>query len=611
MARSSRRKATPPTRRRGSLSLTVGFGIVVVAAVALLAAAVVLGPLADAWHPMVSVNGQSVNRSELRARMVLDSRIIDARRVAARALLSGGRMSPSESDRIGTVIDAWSTDPLRAAIDGLVEDLVIRAEARARNLAPTVDPQAELLRAAGADAAFHVRAVTIAQPNTDATPAAGAWPAPASNGAAAAALASARAAAIARARDALASGTSPADAAAALTAAGWQAAVVDTWIPATGALAGLPDGFVASVRAATSPGTLVVDAGDADTTPIAAVGSLVDSQPASAVPGSSDGIDAGALQAWAEARADERALGAALVVTWQTTPQPLIRAAELVIGSATATGVEGEYRSFAHVVVGQLPAAVRGQGSDADAGARIAAELRALSSADRVTRFDGLIAAANATNPADGLHTSGETAFYTHDQVVPALADLAFAATATTDDVLGPVTTPAGVELFILRATFHGTLDDRSNAALVEARTTSDLLAMAHRVSPAGEWPRADGSLWRAEAEVQSTADARSAYLEAPIGSLSSPFILDGEIVLVQPLERTTGPVPPGSSSRLAVRGFDAWLASRIQAAAVTRDPEPLPGIAVESAGPSATADPFASVTGIPTPQLPRVSIGP
>ena len=608
-ARPGRAPARPAGRRPHGSRLTLALGGAVLAALALLGAAVATGPLADAWHPVVTVDGQTANRSDLRARMAIDAALLDARRAAARALLSAGRITPDDYTRLAAAVDASAADPLRAAVDGLTVDLVLGAEAARRGLSPAVDTASELVRAAQADAALRVQAVVIAQPNADAPAAANGWPGPAPGTAPAAALAAARAEASGRARSALAAGTPPADVAGALAAAGWRATSLDEWIPADGPVDGLPDGLVALLRAGAPGQGFVEDDGSGDTGADAGAGRVADAQAASPLGVPTGGLDSGALGAWAAARADERALRASLLEGWRTRPLPLVRVAELVIGPADVPGVAGEYRSFGHLVVSRLPPAEHGPGGDADAAARLAAGLRALAPSDRAARFAALVAAAGGAGAADALHASGETPFFTRDQVLPALGDLAWAPAAAAGDVLGPVTTAAGPELFLLRAAFTGTLDDRSNAAAVEARTSPDLLAMARRVAPAGEWPRADGTLWRAQAEGDGDAGAEAAYAGGPLGATSAPFVLAGEIVVAVPLERTTGQAPPGALARLEARGFEAWLAGRLRAASVARDPEPLPGVSLETASPGA-GSPADSGGAVPTPQLPSVSAG-
>lgn len=576
----------------------------VVVALALLGAAYATGPLADAWHPVVTAFGQTANRSDLRSRMAIDAALIEARRASLHGLLSAGRMTPDDYNRATQIVDATAADPLRVAVDGLASDIVLRAEAASRGVAPAVDIAVELGRAAQVDASLHVRAVVIRQPPSRSVPEAGGWPSPAGDGDSGVTLAAARAAAAARATEALRSGAAESEVAAALTAAGWRASVVDQWIGPTGAVEGIPDGLVAALRE--TPGTAVVaDDGSADTDAAAGAGRVVDAQATSAAGVRVSGIDTAALAAWATSRADERVLRASLLDGWRTQVHPVVRVAEVVIGPANP-GVAGDYRSFAHLVIGQLPSADHGAGSDAEAASRLASELRALDTDARTRRFEALMAAADASHPADALRISGETPFLTREQLVSALGDFAFAPYAVPGDVLGPIATSAGTELFLLRARFVGTLDDRSNAAAVEARSTDDLLAMARRVAPTGEWPRADGTLWRAQDEGDGDAGAAAAFGSTMLGARSDPFTLAGEIVVAQPLERSTGPIPAGALTRLAVRGFDAWLAGRIRAAGVVSDPEPLPGITVEAASPEGGGVPSAGA--IATPRIPLVS---
>lgn len=609
----SRRPTSDPDRKPRLIA--VAFLLVTLVAVALLGAAVVTGPLADVWHPVVTVNGATINRTELRARIAIDAALLASRRLAARSMLSSGRLTVAQHDLLTAQLDAAAADPLRIAIDGLVDDAILREAAASRGVAIAAEPTLEFKQLIADAFVDHLRAVTLAQPDSDAAGGVngpGMWPAPASNQAAQDVIAAARDAAAAKAHDALVSGTPPTDVAASLTSAGWRSQAVDRWLLADGPVAGIPDALLAAVRDATTADGAVVGPFFDPVTGTTAVGIRVERR-GSTIPDatvSTDGLDAGTLQRWAEARVAERGLRQALVADWGTQPQPLVRVAELVIGPADVQGQAGEYRSFAHLVVSQLPVDQHGAGTDAEAADRIQAELGALPADDRIARFGDLMIAANSLSPTD-LHRSGETGYYRRDELLPALGEAAFASGVETGDVLGPVTTPAGTELFIARGRFAGQLDERSGAALVEARTTADLLALAHRISPVGEWERADGTLWRALAELDDGGDAHRAYRDTPLGQLSDPFVLDNEIIVVRPLERTSGPVPPDALARLAVRGFDAWLAGTVATATISRDPEPMPGVLVASPTPSGTATAPPGGAGIPTPYLPSLPATP
>ena len=182
--------------------------------------------------------------------------------------------------------------------------------------------------------------------------------------------------------------------------------------------------------------------------------------------------------------------------------------------------------------------------------------------------------------------------------MIPQLGDIAFGP-AVNGDVIGPVSTIAGTELFILRARFQGALDERANAALVEAQTTADLVALARRISPRGQARRAEGDLWRAEDEMIGSTLHRAAYLDTPVGLLSDPIVLDGQIVAVQPLERAVDVVDALTLARLRVWGFETWLADKLARASIIRDPEPLPGVLIETSPSPAPSSIDASLPAI------------
>jgi hypothetical protein len=386
-----------------------------------------------------------------------------------------------------------------------------------------------------------------------------------------------------------------------LTEVGWRATAWDTWLPRSGPVAGLPDALVAAARARTSAGPLepIVDPVMA----IGATGVVTGDQAVTTDAAVLEGVDDGAFRRWAEARAAERALRAVFSNDWRTIPQPLIRVREIVVGSADVEGAEGEYRSFAHLVVGQLPADELGGRTVDEAAAALATELGSLGAPQRVARFEALVEAANKVASDDPLRVSGEMAYFTKDGLLPEVAQLAFREDIHSGDVVGPVSTSVGPEIFLVRGTFHGQLDERSIAALVEARTTTDVVSLAARIAPVGEWIRATGTLWRSQAELVGAEDSEAAYASTPIQTVSDPFVLQDEIVVVVPLERGSRIPDEDGLARLEVRGFDAWLAGKVAAADVARDPEPLPGVLVQTPMPSSPDG------AIPTPNLPSLPL--
>lgn len=581
--------------------------------IALLGTAVVAGPWADAHHAVVTVDGTVLDRTELRARMTLDAELLGGREAVLRTAKTAGTISQEDADRIAGLLAEASADPLRAAVDGLVADELIRAEARSLGIVTRADVGDELRRSVVALMDRRVRLVTIAEPFSDAVASNGDWPHP-DSWADPMEVARARAAAGTRASAELAAGTPIEEVAEGLGDAGWRTVARDQWLPGEGSVAGVPDGLVSAMRRAEPDGPpLVVEDGLTGTT---ALGYRLDASVDGTTAADTidqGGIDGSALRRWAEARAAERAIRERFASTWMSEPTARIRVAELVIGPADLEGPPGPYRSFAHIVVRGLGAPIRQPDETDEAlASRLATELQALTPDERERRFGALISAANVTPSADPLARSGELGYFTKDQIMSEIADRAFADDADRASIIGPVTTIVGPELFLLRAWFDGTLDERANAALVEARTTSDIAALARRIAPTGEAERADGTLWRAEDEFIGIDVVRRAYADTLIGGRSDPIVLDGEIIIVAPLERSIEPAQPAELDRLLVRGFDAWLASRTAEAAIIRDREPLPGLVVEasptpipSAGESATPPSFAVPPSAP-PASPR-----
>jgi hypothetical protein len=273
---------------------------------------------------------------------------------------------------------------------------------------------------------------------------------------------------------------------------------------------------------------------------------------------------------------------------------------------ANLEGAPGPYVELAHLVVSQVPPDQLGAADGASPGERLASALRALELPDREARFAELVTAANRTPSDDPLRRSGNLSFYTKDQLIEPLA-AAFAEGVKAGDVLGPFPTTVGDELFLVQARFDGVLDERANAALVEARTTTDLLVLARRISPPGEAGRAAGKLWRSEAELIGNAPAHRALIDGPIGRLSDPFVIDDQLVIARPVERRSASLDAAELDRLAVIGFANWLADARAGAAVTIDPDPL-GLGLPTPSPTATP----SSGPIETPTLPSIpALGP
>lgn len=569
--------------------------------------AVALATFADRnLHPVVAINGVNVDRASFRARLDLDAALLRVERDVLQTALSAGSIAGPEHQERLAQLAARAADPVRVAIDGLVDDELIRQAAAERELSVEADVGAELEREATAGLVRRIAFVSIVESSDAGLAPTGDWPRPAPTGAPSGVREQRRAVAIERAGTALAGGTGVGDVVADLRAAGWLVDGEQRWIGLAGPLPPMPDGLLAGLRApGTANGALVgpVDDGVHGRT---AIGIVVEQGDATFAPArelvETSGLDAAVVRSWAEARALERALVADLLVGWQSQPQAQVRAAELVVGSAALEGSTSSYVELAHLVVGQVPPGDIGDGAGSTPGERAASRLRALDRTGREVAFGRLVDAANAFATDDPLRRSGELSFFSRDQLIEPLSTAAFADGAKVGDLVGPVTTTVGEELFLVRARFEGVLDERANAALVEARTATDLAALARRISPPGDADRAVGELWRSELEIGVEPASHRAFIETPIGTLSDPFVLDGQLVVVRPIERRNALLDAAALDRLRIRGFHVWLAGRRSAAVIVIDHDPL-GLGLPTPSPSTTA----SADTIETPGLPSL----
>jgi hypothetical protein len=597
--RKSARSKTGPLRTRRPVALDPRriFGLIpaagAIAAIVLLAVTILTGPVADAGHPVITVDGHVIDRTALRARLVLDRTLADVRATLRRSAQAAEMITSAEASTPDLVDQAVAEDPVRAAIDGLARDAVVNAQAADRGLLVIGNQAEEVATDAGRDFGVRIMLVVFKLPSSVPSSSAGDWPRPPTNANPETPASELERAAADRLLSALASGLSSTDAVGYLNAAGWSSWTEERWLPVVGPAEGVAPELVGQARDPRQAiGSAVGPIFDAvtGTASVALVVARDGPNRAIAQQAIDDAhIDQAYLSGWATTRAQETALRTQLAADWTSTPQERVRASELVVGSSSLEGPAGPFVSFAHVVVDQLPAAQL-SGSDLQGSASVLRdELRGLDLAGRLNRFDQLVEAANKTPTTDPVKSSGELGYYTHDQLVPELGDAAFAGTTRVGDVLGPVATAAGQELFIVRARFAGVLDDRTNIVLTEARTSKDLQTLSARVSPVGTTSRSAGVLWRALDEFAGSPAAGAAFRETAIEEVSEPFVFGGEVVVIRPLARETSRLDSGSVSRLVYDGFEGWLAAAVSVATVIRDPEPLPGIRVDPA-PSASA---------------------
>ena len=100
-------------------------------------------------------------------------------------------------------------------------------------------------------------------------------------------------------------------------------------------------------------------------------------------------------------------------------------------------------------------------------------------------------------------------------------------------------------------------------------------------------------------------ADAPPLF-ELPTGTLSDPFVLDGKLALAIVDQRRTTAPDPRMLDRLTLDGYDAWFATELPKATITRNDNPLPEL-MPSASPTSSAEPQASLPELETPNLPSI----
>ena len=597
--RPSSRVATKSRRRRPDLAPAFLLAGAVVVALAILGAFVV-STIADRdWHEVASVNAVSIDRAQLRNRIALDAFLARVRTESIRAATQAGRLTADTGATLDQQI-ASDSDPANRALDELIDEAAVRQGAQTLGVAPpTADAGAELLAATIIDARLHVRWVTLTAPAPPKPP-------PPDPGVA----------------DALRAGTLPSAIATAATAAGWTASGSDVWLPTDGPAPSAQGAPVAPSGSSDVPASLLVAARSASKGSI--LGPFTDEVTGAVTTGllvevARDGpsaislrqqaadsaVDSAGLEAWAQAHALQRAVTDHLLATWSTTPIDEVRAAELVLGPPPDGGNPGPYVELGHLVVKQLDAAPA-EASAPPSAADIAAHLRSLPLVDRLHRFTALVGIANSTPSTDPLARSGEVGIVTNNNLVPALGTLAFAASARSGDVLGPIQTSVGDEVFLLEARYQGALDDATIAALIAARAPdADLAAMAARIDPRLV-ARATAGPWRARPEFSAAAPA-AALFDTPVGVVADPLVISGELVVPQVLDHQRVPAGGEVLARLRLTGFSTWLSDLRAVATIRRDADPL-GSGQPSPEPSGTGVPKIPLETPFLPSLPGES---
>jgi hypothetical protein len=575
------------------------------------------------WATVATVNGRAIDRGSLRGRVAVLQFLAQERAFFLQR--SPGSLTSDELPALLNQAAAPTTDLITSARESLIdEELTRQLAAREGVAAPAPpDPWAEARAFVAGDLAHRIRLVRFGLPSstrpssTPGSPAspspspmqsatASASPGPASNPWPAASAAN-LSAATDRVRTEFAAGTKVETIVAGLHDAGWTVFGEDVSVSSEGVPAdvGLQlDPEIAAATLTSRPGAVVGPATDEyGRVSLALLLAAADQSILSNLLGpdaATAHLDPAAVADWANAQALKRALSAALLERWQTKGVTLAHFRELVVGaSPDSTGTAGPWVELSGLALDRLasvsPSAIAGAPPGLDlSGDKLAATLRASSATDRTALFGKLVSAANASSGGSG--TSGEIGFATKDGLVPDVAKAAFDSKVKAGDILGPISTSAGPQLFLVEARYSGPLDERSQAALQQVRAdpAPDPLAYTTRFSPSDVALARDAG-WRADAEFATNEDVRRALFDTPLGALSDPFDLDGKLACAFVTERKTGLPDARTTARLRLDGFDAWLSSALATATVTRADHPLPELE-PSVSPSSTP-----TLGLPT----------
>jgi hypothetical protein len=592
-----------------------GLAVAAVLAVATLGGAFLMAKADRDWATVATVNGRSISRETLRARVSVIGLLAQERYSFIGSKAGNGPITSEQAPGLQSQTAAVLADPINAARESLIDDELIRQLAAREGVATPAnpDPWAEAVAYVSGDLAHQVRLVRFGMPTSgDSTPGTSGsnpWPAASSTNVAAATE---------RLRKELAAGTAVETIVAGLHDAGWvvfgeNVAVSSSGVPADASLQLDPE--IAAAAQTANAGDLLAPTTDeygrvsmgrvlapTDTTVIA-----------TRMPGDAEAakVDTGALQDWANAQALRRALSAALLDRWKTKGVTLAHFRELVIGDTPSAGGAGPWVEVSGLALDPLASVNPTTISAAPAGLDLHADplagtLRGMAARDRVKLFASLVSAANAAAGSDASKTSGEVGFATKDGLIPDLGKAAFDSKVRTGDILGPITTSAGPQLFLVEARFSGALDDRARAALqqVRADASPDPLAYTTRFSPADAALARDAG-WRADAEFGADEDVRHALFDTPLGTLSDPFVLDGKLACAIVDARSSGTPSARTTARLSLDGFDAWYHGERTKATITRSDNPLPEL-MPSASPSPTRA-LPTMPGLVTPNLPTI----
>jgi parvulin-like peptidyl-prolyl isomerase len=537
------------------------------------------------WADAATVNGEPISRASLRDRTAAIV-LLQALAVERTALIPS-----SEVDSIRRRFDG---NPVEIAREQLIDEVLLRRFALARALSvPAPDLDQELVRAVNLPVDRQVRWVRLSSGTHSASQVVDA---------------------VTRLGNRLIAGDSLAELRSLLGAA-WTTAASESWIDVGGPEvlpSGLPPSVATAARSAVSETSLPTfddGFGHIILARVVAVNPGIEIGDAMHETARQRGLSDDALRSWAEGQVLRRVVADALMAGWRDHGGDQFRLAELNLGEATGGPPMVELE---HLVLRRLESA-----DPAARGRSIATELASLSAADRRTHFESLVAEANAGGVSDRLEMSGEIGWLASDSLIPDLATAAFSPGRAAGDVVGPIDTSAGPELFLVRARSEESLSDRAAAIAIEGAVPgADLATIARRVSVA-DASRASGGRWRALAELPAKARQIAGIDISKVGDLVGPIDLEGEMVLGRVLERRAGPFTEEELAALLFEGFSTWVEDQLDGATITIDPDPLGLGSASPVTPSSvphTQVPFSSAAraslagqppfGFPTPPI-------
>jgi hypothetical protein len=540
----ARRRRRDASHRSNSLVVrTIAIAIAIASTALVLAAASYFEARDSHW--IANVDGSLVTRADLRNRMAL---------IESLKRLARDRTARSDPAQVAAVQAYFSADTLTVARSQLVDEILLRGQAAAVHLlVPEPNVVDELARTINEPASRRVRWVSVkvgshSKTEVDAS--------------------------VRMLTDLMSKDSIRADLRSVLDPS-WLLDVGDAWLNTSGSEAlgpGLPPPLVILRSRLAGEGTVLgpYDDGLGNVTvarvAIVALGATIGPSLLDAV--ESDGVSKPAIDVWAAAQVLRRTVATALLDGWRANGGDQVRLAELVLGAA---GGGPPMVDLEALVVARVTST-----DPTGFAISLQAELAALSPVQRRARFDGLVAQANAWSPSDQLTKSGEIGWVAHDDVIPELASDVFGSIRQNGDIVGPIDTVAGPELFLLEARSDLALDERAAAIDIEARQpNADLAAIAKRVAPSDAC-RAGTGPWRALASFPATEIKTAGLASVAVDDLIGPLAIDAQMVTGRVLERRSGPYTDDELASLELEGFSTWLGDRELQATIVLDPDPL-----------------------------------